>query len=105
MRKGLLFYNKYLKLSSKCSQFKFKTSGTDPGYPVGGRGLPKQLHFENFVCQNERIWTLGGCAPATPPLDPPMGLDKGDQTFGFGMSVSEVSETEPETDLRNYLYC
>ena len=45
----------------------------DPGFPVGGRGLPRQLHFENFVCQNERIWTLrGGRASGTPPLDPPM---------------------------------
>ena len=40
----------------------------DPGFPVGGgvdlggggRGLLRQLHFENFVCQNERFWTLGG---------------------------------------------
>ena len=39
----------------------------DPGFPVeggvdlvGGRGLPRQLRFENFVCQNERIWTLRG---------------------------------------------
>ena len=38
----------------------------------GGRGLPRQLRFANFVCQNERIWTLGGRAPGTPPLDPPM---------------------------------
>ena len=37
----------------------------DPGFPVGGRGprgggggLPRWLRFENFVCQNERIWTL-----------------------------------------------
>ena len=51
----------------------------DPGFPVGGHGprrgghgLPRQLHFENFVCQNERIWTLRGRAPGTPPLDPPM---------------------------------
>ena len=39
----------------------------DPGFPVGGRGprkggrgLPRWLRFKNFVCQNERIWTLGG---------------------------------------------
>ena len=35
-------------------------SVADPGFPVGGRGLPRWLRFENFVCQNERIWTLGG---------------------------------------------
>ena len=50
----------------------------DPGFPVGGRGpcrrgrgLPRWLHFENFVCWNERIQTLRGRAPGT-PLDPPM---------------------------------
>ena len=35
----------------------------------GGRQLPRWLHFEKFVCQNERIWTLGGGGA---PLDPPM---------------------------------
>ena len=36
----------------------------DPGFPVGGVdlvagcGLPRWLRFENFVSQNERIWTL-----------------------------------------------
>ena len=36
----------------------------DPGFPVGGRGprggrgLPRQLRFENFVCRNKRIWAL-----------------------------------------------
>ena len=46
----------------------------DPGFPVGGRGprgggrgLPRWLRFRNFVCQNERIGTLRGCAPGTPP--------------------------------------
>ena len=35
---------------------------------VGGRWLPKWLRFKNFVCRNERIWTLGGGrAPGTPP--------------------------------------
>ena len=43
-------------------------SVADPGFPVGGgRGLPRWLRFENFVCQNERIWTLRGDAPGTPP--------------------------------------
>ena len=48
----------------------------DLGFPVGGnvdlvggeRGLPRRLRFENFVCRNERIWTVTGwCAPGTPP--------------------------------------
>ena len=28
--------------------------------PRRGRQLPRQLCFEKFVCQNERIWTRGG---------------------------------------------
>ena len=45
----------------------------DPGFPVEGaptswgRQLPRRLHFVKFVCQNQRIWTLGGRAPAAPP--------------------------------------
>ena len=27
---------------------------------VGGRGLPRRLHFIKFVCQNERIGSLRG---------------------------------------------
>ena len=45
-------------------------SVADPGFPVGGgggRGLPRRLRFADFVCQNERIWTLRGRAPGTPP--------------------------------------
>ena len=46
----------------------------DPGFPVGGRGprrggrgFPRQLCFEKFICQNERIWTLrGACAGHAP---------------------------------------
>ena len=40
---------------------------------VGGDGLPWWLWLENFVCQNERIWTLGGHYQAH-PLDPPMNM-------------------------------
>ena len=37
-----------------------------------GGGLPRHLRFKNFVCQNERIWTLrGGMCWECPP-DPPM---------------------------------
>ena len=40
----------------------------DPGFPAGGRGFPRRVHFENFVCQNERIQTLrGGVRRASPP--------------------------------------
>ena len=38
-------------------------------------GLPRQLHFKNFVCKNERIGTLRGAARRARPLDPPMLLD------------------------------
>ena len=30
------------------------------GNLIGGCQLPRRLCFKNFVCQNERIWTLGG---------------------------------------------
>ena len=38
------------------------------GPRTGGRGPPRQLHFKNFACQNERIWTCrGGACRACPP--------------------------------------
>ena len=48
---------------------------TDVGFPVegdvdlvvGGWAWTRWLRFENFVCPNERIWTLGGRTPGTPP--------------------------------------
>ena len=39
---------------------------------MGGCGLPRRIRFENFVCQKERIWTLGGGVRRARPLDPPM---------------------------------
>ena len=36
-------------------------------FPWGGRGLLRRLRFKNFVCRNERIWTLRGRAPGAPP--------------------------------------
>ena len=45
----------------------------DPGFPIGGHGLLRQLHFKNFVCKNERIWTLrGGMCQASANVDLPM---------------------------------
>ena len=38
----------------------------NPRFPVGGRGLPRQLRFETVVCRNKRIWTLGGCTGYAP---------------------------------------
>ena len=35
--------------------------------PAFSGGLPRRLCFENFVCRNEKIWTLGGRTPGTPP--------------------------------------
>ena len=49
------------------------TPVADAGFPIGGCGLPRWLHFENFVCQNERIWTLRGEHQlGMPPLHLPM---------------------------------
>ena len=64
-----------MKTSSNpaCKTSKYTFSVADPGFLVGGRGprrggcgLPRWLHFANFVCQNERIWTLWGRARRTP---------------------------------------
>ena len=39
----------------------------------GSHGPPRWLRFENFACQNERIWTRrGGARAGRAPLDPPM---------------------------------
>ena len=53
----------------------------DPGFPVGGgvdlvggRGLPRQLHFVKFVVQNERIGSLRGARAGSAPLNPPMEM-------------------------------
>ena len=45
---------------------------------IGERGLPRWLHFENCVCQNERIGTLRGCMCPVRPLVPPMHFKHGD---------------------------
>ena len=53
------------------------SSVADPGFSIGGgvdlggRGLSRRLHFENFICQNETSGPLGGVRRAC-PLDPPM---------------------------------
>ena len=55
--------------------FIYANSVADPGFPIGGHGpcrwgcgLPRQLRFENFVCQNKKIGTLrGGHMPGAPP--------------------------------------
>ena len=75
-------------MEKSCNVLNFQTQTSpvaDPGFPVGGReprrghGLPRRLRFENFVCRNERIWTLrraladlGGARLARAP---PMGPD------------------------------
>ena len=53
-------------------QILFSLPVLDAGFPVAECRprweLPGRLHFENFVCRNERIWTLRGVrAPDTPP--------------------------------------
>ena len=54
------------------------SSAADPGFPVGGVdlvgvcGLPSQLRFIKFVCQNERIGSIrgvhAGCTPPNLPM-------------------------------------
>ena len=34
---------------------------------VGGRGLPRRLHFVKFACQSKRIGTHRGRVPGAPP--------------------------------------
>ena len=67
--KGLSSQNKGFKgfwLTACFISEKYHDSVVDPGLPargvnlIGGCLLPRQLHFKNFVCQNERIWTQGG---------------------------------------------
>ena len=41
---------------NQCSQWRIQ----EWRRPRRGRRLLRQLHFENFVCRKERIWTLGG---------------------------------------------
>ena len=54
----------------------------DPGFPVGGvdlmggRGPRGGYGYENFVCQNERIWTRRGACAGHAPLNPPMEYNK-----------------------------
>ena len=55
------------------------TAVADPGFPVGrvdlvGGGVDSRGGYisKKLCVQNERIWTLGGRATGTPPLDPPM---------------------------------
>ena len=48
--------------------------------PMGGvnRSPKQEVRFANFVCQNERIWTLWGRGVCRArPLDPPMILHMG----------------------------
>ena len=81
-----MFWKLAADCTNLCSRFKFvsfsvRNNGltsivvADPGFPVGGhgprmgrRGLPRQLRFEYFVCQNERIWTLGGACAGHLPM-------------------------------------
>ena len=73
---------------TKCRENQTK-SVADPGFPMGGGrgprrrgcGLLRQLCFENFVCQNERIGTLRGGMCRVCPLDLPMQIITIDDYF------------------------
>ena len=69
----------FLFMNSQREHMMFSVA--DPGFPVGGgmdliggAWTPRQLRFENFACQNERIWTRRGALAGRAPLDPPMVL-------------------------------
>ena len=71
----ILSYNILLLFEQSIYLFSSTFPVTGPGFPVGGRGprrgdrgLPRQLRFEKFVCQNERIWTLRGAWAGHPPI-------------------------------------
>ena len=71
LRTRSLFDCKY-RLQWRIQDFPWGGGGRGPRRR--GCGLPRQLRFENFVCQNERIGTLrGGARAGRAPLDPPMG--------------------------------
>ena len=48
----------------------------DPGFPLGGRGPPRRLHYEILYVKTKESGPVGGGrAPGTPPLNPPMQRD------------------------------
>ena len=70
-------------------------AGLDPGFPVGdvdpfqgGFWPPTWAHFSENVCENERIGSCRGRAPAR-PLDPPMHRDTC-TTVSYLMSMTKV---------------
>ena len=73
---------------------------------VGGRVLPRRLRFENFVCQNERIWTLGGGrAPGTPPSRSANAKVLRQFSKSADLITSELFISMPDnTDLSNGLH-
>ena len=58
--------------SIKIFAVKWTSSGGSRISSLGGHGLPRQLHFIKFVCQNERIGSLreahAGCALLNLPM-------------------------------------
>ena len=71
------------------------SSVADPGFSIGGgvdlggRGLSRRLHFENFICQNETSGPLGGVRRAC-PLDPPMIIYISWDTMKFWLTVDSL---------------
>ena len=73
----------------------------DPRFPIGGVNLvgggaptPEQLHFKNFVCQNERMWTLRGKS-GTPPRSANGLVNKQDMSgFTALMNAAQPGQLE-----------
>ena len=72
-RTSLYTEQRHELLLTEPNYFILKKPVADPGFLVGGRGLPRRLRFVKFVCRNERIGSLRGAHPVR-PLDPPMEI-------------------------------
>ena len=53
---------------------RFGVTVADPGFPVGGAVDPRGGYIsKNLHVKTKESGPVGGRAPGTPPLDPPMG--------------------------------
>ena len=71
-----------------------------------GCGLPRWLHFENFVCQNERIGTLrGGHAPGAPPPRSANGMSRHPFKYSRTCHIRHLEILNQKYRMRQGLFC